>query len=185
VTMKDVLYRVAPVDLMVRAGGDGRTISGIACPFGVTAEVSDGGPRYRETFVRGAFARTIRERGDRVRLMVSHERSKLPIGRATSLTEDAAGLVGDFRVSKTMQGDEVLELVRDGALDSLSVGFVPVADRRLPDGTVSRTEVALKEVSVVATPAYDGALILGVRSARTISAQTARRRLAILESRYR
>lgn len=179
------LYRVAPVDLAVRSEGDGRTLSGLCVPFGVSANVSDGGPRYREQFARGAFRRTIAERGSKVQLKVEHPGSKaLPIGRATVLREDAAGLFGEFRVSRTTLGDEVLELVRDGALDSLSVGFAPISDRRLPDGTVSRTEVALREVSVVATPAYEGAQILGVRSARSISAETARRRLALLQRKY-
>ncbi len=69
-------------------------------------------------------------------------------------------------------GDEVIELVRDGALDSFSVGFSPKDERRLPDGTVARVEVKLNEVSVVVSPAYAGALIAGRPPPRTFLAAT-------------
>lgn len=181
--MSDVLRRTHAVDLEIR--GDGRTIAGIAVPFGQEATIFERGRRYVETFVHGAFARTIRERGDKVKLLVQHDRQSLPIGRATMLREDRNGLYGEFRVSETRQGDEVLALVRDGALDSLSVGFRPIAagDRWNADRTrVERTEVALPEVSVVPFPAYDGARITGVRSdAQRIPAAAARRRLDLIE----
>ena len=77
-----------------------------------------------------------------------------------------SGFVGEFRVSATVQGDEVLALVRDGALDGLSIGFRPIRDRWSKSReSVERLEVALSEVSVVATPAYDGARVHGVRAA--------------------
>ena len=43
-------------------------------------------------------------------------------------------MYGEARVSKTAAGDEVLELVRDGALDSFSVCFQPITDRIAKDG---------------------------------------------------
>src|SRR5438105_496144 len=111
--MASTLYRLSPSEFELVRAGDGRTITGLAVPFNVVAEVSDGGRPYKEMFRKGAFSRTIAERGDRVKLLAAHEgRTRLPIGRATSLVEDAAGLVGAFRVSKTQAGDDVLELVR-------------------------------------------------------------------------
>jgi HK97 family phage prohead protease len=153
-------------DLEIR--GDGRTLHGLAVPYNVPTRISsrlEG--QFDETFRPGAFARTIRERGSKVRLHVLHDQTtRLPIGRATELREDPAGLVGEFRVSATRQGDEVLELVRDGALDGLSIGFRPIRDRWTKGRqSVERLEVALNEVSVVATPAYAGARIVGVRAA--------------------
>lgn len=174
-------------DLIVRS--DKRTVAGIAVPWNQPAdvgEVNDRGQltRYREEFVRGAFTRTIAERGDRVKFLAHHNSTVNALGRATLLREDSAGLYAEFYVSRTRDGDEALELIRDGVLDSLSVGFHPISeDTRSKPGTVRRTEVGLREVSAVNFGAYEGARILAVRSATPIPALTiARRRLALLEA---
>lgn len=156
--------RAFVADIEVRSGGDGRTIHGILVPFNRTARVSDGGPFYNEGFRRGAFTRTIQHKGDRVKLLSQHQARMNPLGRATLLREDSAGLYGEFRVSATAAGDEALELVRDGALDSFSVGFTPMRHERDENKTVWRTEVGLRETSLVTFPAYEDALISGVRS---------------------
>lgn len=154
--------RTYAVDLEIR--GDGRTVYGIAVPFDQVARVNDGRGPYDEVFRMGAFRETIINRsGARVKLMANHDAKRFPVGRATSLREDPAGLVGEFHVSATRDGDEALELVRDGVLDSFSVGFTPVKHQRNREGVVERLAVALREVSVVAFPAYAGAAIAGVR----------------------
>lgn len=150
-------------DLSVRADREGRTVTGIVVPFDVIARVSDGGPSYDEKFQRGAFAKTIRERGDRVKLLYQHN-SREPIGKAISLREDTAGLYGEFRVSSVPDGDRALELIRDGVLDSFSVGFAPVKHEKR-DGVTVRTEVALREASVVTFAAYEDARIQSLRQA--------------------
>lgn len=165
--MSELISRAFSADLEVRSGATGRTIHGIVVPFDRVARVSDGGPSYLEMFRRGAFAKTIQERGARVKLLSQHEVRKNPLGRATLLREDAAGLYGEFAVSKTAAGDEVLELVRDGALDAFSVGFAPVkhTTERVQDRSVKvRTEVGLREASLVTLPAYEDALVTGVRT---------------------
>lgn len=160
--MSDSLSRAFVSDIEVRSGGDGRTIHGIIVPFDRVATVSDGGPAYKEMFARGAFARTIQHRGTRVPLLSHHNARTNPLGRASLLREDASGLYGEFHVSKTRAGDEALELVNDGALDSFSVGFKAMQKRMEGDVTV-RTEVGLREASLVTFPAYEGALVGGVR----------------------
>lgn len=164
--MSEMLHRIwgGQPDLEIR--GDGRTVYGLAVPYDQPAEIRDYQGSYTEVFRFGAFERTIAERGDRVKFLANHDRQKLPLGKALKLDEQPAGLVGEFRVSATPDGDAALELIRDGVLDSLSIGFKPVdtGDRWNTDRTlVERTEVALMEVSAVAFPAYDGALISGVR----------------------
>lgn len=162
--MTDSMSRAFAGDIEVRASGDGRTIEGIFVPWERSARVSDGGPSYTEQFQRGALAKTIRERGDRVKFLSQHNSRTNPLGRATELREDAAGAFGRFQVSKTQAGDEALELVRDGALDSFSVGFTPVKHEKR-NGVVVRTEVRLNEVSLVTFPAYEDARVLAVRDA--------------------
>lgn len=164
------LTRTSVADLEVR--GDGRTLAGLAIPYNQTAEINSPIGRFTEQFRFGAFARSIAERGpSKVKLLSLHDTATMPIGRATLLREDSAGLFGEFRVANTAAGDEALELVRDGVLDSFSVGFSPVRDRWSQDRrTVDRLEARLHEVSLVPFPAYDGALISSVRSATTTRA---------------
>lgn len=155
-------------DIEVRSDGTGRTVHGIVVPFDRVARVSDGGPSYDEAFQRGAFAKTIAERGSKVKLLSQHDSRSNPLGRATLLREDAAGLYGEFSVSKTRAGDEALELVRDGALDSFSVGFKPV-NHAMRAGVKWRTEVGLREASLVTFPAYEEAFVGGVRALDDLS----------------
>lgn len=173
----EYINRAHQADLEVR--GDGRTVVGIAVPFDSPTHIRDASGTYTEIFRRGAFARTISDRGDRVKFLVQHDRRSLPLGRASLLREDATGLYGEFRVSKTQQGDEALELIRDGALDAFSVGFRPIRNNWNGDKTmVERTEARLDEVSAVAFPAYDGALIAGIRDG--MFGDTARELLAAI-----
>jgi HK97 family phage prohead protease len=148
--------RASPIHLELRE--DGRTLAGLAVPYGIEVQIG----RYRERFVRGAFADA---RPEDVPLMAVHDHETLPIGRAISLTETQAGLEAELRVSQTQRGDEVLALVKDGAATGLSVGFVPVEDRWNQDRTiVERIKARLVELSITAFPAYAGARILAVRT---------------------
>lgn len=161
--MADSTLHRASHDLEVR--GDGRTVYGILMPFGQEAEVNDGYGPYVESFRRGAFTKTIRERAGRVKLCLNHDKyNRFPVGRDTTLREDPAGLYGEFRLSSTRDAEEALTLVRDGVVDSFSVGFLPVKERTIRPAVIERTEVALLETSLVAFPAYQGAAIAGVRS---------------------
>lgn len=166
-----VLHRGFAADLEIRSGGDGRTVCGICVPYNQPTTVNDWGIRYDEQFAPGAFTRSIANGGpQRVKFLAQHDRDAFPLGRADVLVDDPAkypGLYGEFRVSKTERGDEALELIRDGALDGLSVGFAPVRsdpDRESPGALVTRHEARLNEVSAVSFPAYDGARIAAVRS---------------------
>lgn len=175
------LIRAIASDLSV----EGRTIVGLAVPFERVSTVCDGpGQRpYKEAFRRGAFMRTIAERGDRVKAHVEHQDQRLPIGRAVHLEERANGLETHLRVSATSDGNDVLALVRDGVLSGLSIGFRPI--RHSDEGGVKyRTEVALNEISVVDRPAYPDAQIESLRSilgTPTSRLDIARRRLQLLE----
>lgn len=164
--MSDALIERALVhaDLEIRSEGDGRTVYGLAVPFDRESTVNDGYGPYQEVFRRGAFAKTVGEFASKVKLLGNHNRQKFPLGKATALREDTAGLVGEFRISNTREGDEALELVRDGVLDSFSVGFAPVKERKTGRTLVERLEVKLREVSLVAFPAYEGAQVAGIRA---------------------
>lgn len=153
--------RAYETDLEIRKDGDGRTIAGIVVPYDVEQRIHHS---LTEVFRRGAFSRVI-PNAHRVKLLVSHDAQALPIGRATLLREDTAGLYGEFRVSKGSRSDDILELVRDGALSEFSIGFQPLKDHRRPDGVVERLAAHLAEVSLVTFGAYgQAAQVAAVRT---------------------
>lgn len=145
--------RAYETDLEIRGDGDGRTVCGIVVPYDVEQRITS---NLVEVFRRGVFSRVI-PAAHRVKLLVSHDSRALPIGRATLLREDTNGLYGEFRVSKGSRSDDILELVRDGALSEFSVGFQPIKDNRRKDGVVERIAAHLAEVSLVTFGAYGAA----------------------------
>lgn len=169
--MAETLYRSFAPDLevMTRAkGGDGRTISGIAVPYGIPVQID---PHLREQFARGAFSAQTRAPH-----RIPFSRDHLPlggtlIGKTMLLRDDAAGLYGEWRVSNTPAGEETLELVKDGVLSELSIGFREGSNRRLPGGVTERVTASLFEVAVVLEGAYgELAAATGVRRAGVASA---------------
>jgi hypothetical protein len=144
--------------LEIRSEGDGRTIVGIAVPYDVEQRIS---PNLVEVFRKGVF-RDVTRAANRVKLLFQHK-TDAPIGRAIMLEERDGGLYGEFRISKTEAGDEALELIRDGVLSNLSVGFQPLKDEKRA-GVVNRIKAHLAEVSLVTFGAYgDAANIVAVR----------------------
>jgi uncharacterized protein len=153
--------------LHVRDGGDGRTLHGPVLPWGIEARVVDAGRLVTETFERGALAGT--DPG-RVPLTATHPRDAgtLPIGRTLTIEDRADAAWGEWLVSDTMIGNEVLALARDGVPLGLSIGFaeVPGGSRWSADRQrVVRTRAELDHIAVVRQPAYVGAGVAGVREA--------------------
>lgn len=159
-----IQYRTFTPDLEVRSSGDGRTIHGIAVPYDAPQRIND---RLIEEFAPGAFDHQVRA-ADRIPFAREH----MPlggslIGRLTTMRNDTAGLYIEARASKTPLGDETLELVRDGALRDLSIGFRERNRGNVmrSDGVTRRVKADLNEVAVVMQGAYgDGATITGTRS---------------------
>jgi len=152
--------------LVLRDGGDGRTLHGPLLPWGVPARVLDRGRLVVETFERGALQGTDPAR---VPLTATHPRDAgtLPIGVMVELDERSDAAWGAWHVSDTMIGNEVLALARDGVPLGLSVGFaeIPGGSRWSADrARVTRTRAALDHVAVVRVPAYAGAGVVGVRA---------------------
>ncbi len=174
--MSDILFR-SSTEL---AAGSGRQVFGVVVPYGQVAEVSDGAGPYLERFQFGAFARSISERGTKVKLMTGHDHRRLPVGRAVELREQQDGLYGCFELAQTRDGDDALELVRSGTVDSFSVGFRGIR-QRFDGDVVVRVEAALLEVSLVGVPAYAGATVAGVRSQLVIPRAVAAAKLTLMD----
>ena len=159
-----ILTREVATGLQVR--GDQRILFGPLLPWGVEARVLDRGRLVLEQFERGALAATD---PTRVALTVTHPRDnqQLPVGVTLSIDERADAAWGEWKVSRTAAGDELLELAADQVPLGLSIGFRELAggsrwsaDRR----RVVRTRAELDHIAVVRTPAFVGAGVVGVRS---------------------
>lgn len=114
---------------------------------------------------RGAFAKSIAEAFPTKRIKVLWQHSD-PLGMPTEMREDDYGLYVKGRVSKTTLGDEALELMRDGVVDRMSIGFmIPKGKSDWDDDGIRHIrEVKLMEFSPVTFPANESAVITGVKS---------------------
>jgi HK97 family phage prohead protease len=150
------------VDMEVR-GREGRTVTGLLVPFDRPTTIGTKAGSFTEVIRAGAF----RDVERRPPLYAMHRHNlDMPIGRFEVLREDTRGLYGEAPIATTAAGDEALELVRAGVLDSFSVGFnsVPDGDRWSRDRrSVERLRVHLREASLVAIPAYADAVVESVR----------------------
>ena len=107
-------YKVLPFAVSA-IDGEGRTLEGYAATFGNVDLVSD-------MIHPGAFTKTLTERGNKVRLLWQHKTDE-PIGRPIELREDAKGLFIKAIISDTARGRDVLALLKDKAVDSMSIGY--------------------------------------------------------------
>lgn len=166
-------------DIAIRSEGDGRTVDAYAAVFNREAEIVDWDGHFLEVIRPGAFRKTIQENGGRFKILFNHgrtihglssERFGMPVGVPEDVHEDRRGLRTTYTLVKTELGDEVLELIRAGAIDAMSFSgrfmqsrFVKATAGRKLD-LVERTEIALREFGPVVFPAYKQAAIVGVRA---------------------
>lgn len=137
-----------------------RVVRGFASIFGVVDDAGD-------IVAPGAFAKTIRERGKRIKFLWQHDSSQPPVARIISLREVKrrelpAELAADERVAgglevvreylPTPRGDEILQGIKSGAITEMSFGY-DVIKKELTtlDGTPVRLlkELALWDISDV------------------------------------
>lgn len=141
--------------------GEGR-FSGYASVFG---EVDLG----KDVIEPGAFSSSLTRRGAAgVRMLFQHDPNQ-PIGRWTTIREDARGLYVEGRLSLGVtRAAEVHALLKNGALDGLSIGFQTVRARTDRKSGVRRIlEADLWEISVVTFPMLASARIADVKTAWT------------------
>lgn len=114
----------------------------------------------------GAFHRSLRARGaSGIRMLWNHDPAE-PIGVWTAIHEDSRGLRVEGRLTPNVtRSSGVAALMRDGAVDGLSIGFHTIrADRSKSAKSVAGKgrrliEVDLWEISLVAFPMQPGARV--------------------------
>jgi len=125
--------------------------------------------RARDIIKPGAFKNSIRRYGLSGIKMLWHHNPGEPIGYWLDIYEDSFGLAVRGRLlSGVSKADEVLVLLRSGAIDGLSIGFRTIkarTDKAL--GIRYLLEVDLWEISIVTFPMLSAAR---VRTIKTIKA---------------
>jgi HK97 family phage prohead protease len=148
-------------DLVVDEVGADGTFSGYASLFGIV----DLG---KDVVEPGAFAKSLgRRKVSGIRMLYQHDAAQ-PIGVWTEIREDRRGLFVRGRLTLGVQrANEVLALLRSGALDGLSIGFKAVRTRRdTAGGTRHIVEADLWEISVVTFPMQPSARVETVKAKR-------------------
>jgi HK97 family phage prohead protease len=116
---------------------------------------------------RGAFAASLRKRPpERVRMLYQHFAHE-PLGVWEAIREDARGLYVKGRlVLDVVRAREVKALLREGALNGLSIGFRTVrAGRDAKSGLRTLREIELWEISVVTFPLLAGSKVTAIGAA--------------------
>lgn len=151
---------LGPERVSIKADVEGREITGYAATFGNLDGVGD-------VIHPGAFTKTLRERVPQglVKYFGFH---RTMIGVLKHAEEDGIGLLTVGRISRTRDGDDVLELAKDGALTHMSIRYKTVREdkSKLADGRTANNlrELMLMEVGPVDFPANEAATIVSVKS---------------------
>jgi HK97 family phage prohead protease len=110
------------IDAAAPDGTPTRTITGIAVPYGVAATVSDG---TEVIFERGSLPVD----GKAPRLYLNHS-AESAIGIVTARYDDEEGMMFTAKIANTTAGNDLIELLKMGALDSVSVGLDVISERQ-------------------------------------------------------
>lgn len=149
-----ILFKSAPLGELVDADEKKGIVKGYASYFNNKDSDSD--------IIRpGAYAKTIKENGHRVKYLYQHNMAQ-PLGKMVELVEDEKGLMFTAEIAKTTLGNDVLELMKAGVITENSVGILPMQKEHKGDYR-EITEVKLYEVSAVTLAANDQAKILDVK----------------------
>lgn len=109
---------------------------------------------------RGAFAKTLVDDYDRIKILALHNNSLLPVGKPIELREDEKGLFIRGKISDTSMGKDIKTLLKDGVLTEMSIGYDAVIfDYDSEQDVRHLKEVKLWEISIVTWAMNDQAKI--------------------------
>lgn len=149
-----MIYKASPMGEIADIDEKMGIVKGYGSYFG--NKDSDG-----DVIAKGAYQKTIKENGERVRYLWQHKMDK-PIGKIKEMYEDDKGLMFVAEIPKTTLGNDALELMKAGIVTENSVGILPI-QKQMKDDYREITEVKLYEISAVTLAANDQAKILDVK----------------------
>ena len=144
-------HKFAPLETEVDAKG---TIEGYASRFGIKDQGGD-------IVVKGAFSASLAERSPK--MLWQHDPSQ-PIGKWIDAKEDSTGLVVRGQINMDVQkGREAHSLIKDGAIDGLSIGYKTLKARNVK-GARELSDLDLWEISLVTFPMLREATVDHIKS---------------------
>ena len=144
-------------DIDVRASdSESRTITGVAVPFGHTAELAGQAYSFQPGSLKKARAITP--------LLLDHDTTR-PVGVLADLSDGDEGVIATFRVDNTADGDAALATAQSGSRGGLSVGVNVVAAEDA-EGVQLVSSASLLEVSLCAIPAFADAQVTTVTASQ-------------------
>lgn len=160
------MLKLTATDSFVTAeeGENVKSISGIAVPWNTEATVSDG---TRVKFLPGSLPVA----GKKPKLLKYHD-STQPVGIVTGRMDSEKGMLFTAKISNTREGADVVELIKDGAIDAVSVGVNPIDASYDENGTLVVAKGEWLELSLVTAPAFAGAQITEVAAAEATQQET-------------
>jgi hypothetical protein len=146
--------QLVTLDAAAEDGTPTRTITGLAVPWNVVANLSnDVGP---VKFLEGSISVD----GPMPKLLEYHDDTRI-IGRVTERVSSSEGLLFTAKLSATRAADDAMALLADGSISAVSVGAIPIKFKRV-DGVMEVSEARMIELSLVSFPAYADAEIQSV-----------------------
>lgn len=140
--------------LIIKSMSEGFAISGYASVY----DIAD---QHNDIIVKGAFADL---ENKNVKLLWQHNHEK-PLGVIQNIFEDDYGLKVEAVINNKIEGGiEAIELIKQGAVNALSVGFNIVSSHFNDIGQRVITEANLIEISIVTFPANTEAQINFIQS---------------------
>lgn len=123
---------------------------------------------YNDVILPGAFSKTLEEWASKNKfppVLWNHNDSE-PIGVYTKIYEDAKGLYveGRLLIDDVPRAKSTHALLKAGAIDGLSIGYVTKKANKQTNGIRELVELGLGEISIVTTPANEESLITSVKS---------------------
>jgi HK97 family phage major capsid protein len=178
-----------------KGGGDGRTVLAYAAVFNTPTEIVDRDGHYKEQNAATAFNRSIAQRGPTdpergggsIFSVYNHAKDlagqpsdlwSVPVGVPLEIKPDSRGLLTVTRYNIDPDSERILEAIKSGSLRGMSYTGIfvrsdPPAGPYYPDAAgdlplVTRQEIALIEYGPTPIPAFEQAVVVGVRNREVI-----------------
>lgn len=150
------------------ASSDGFTLEGYAAVFDTPTRISSWEGTFDEQIVKGAFAKTLRDRTPVMQFDHGHDiaTGSVPIASIDTIREDKKGLFVSATLFDNPRVEPIRQAIAGGAIDGMSFRFRVIREEWDESGDIPlRTirEADLFELGPVVFPAYE-ATSVGVRS---------------------
>lgn len=147
-----MLYKASKFEIKASAEN---TIEGYAAYFGNVDS-------YGDIIEQGAFTKTLKENNNRVKVLWQHNTNE-PIGKPIQMEQDSKGLYIKAKISMTDVGRKAMELMRDGVIDEMSIGYDIIKDEFKGKNRMLK-ELRLWEFSPVTFAANEKARITSAKN---------------------